>query len=112
VAHKLRAIQSTSQGVRKALRDALSQFENDPMSAKAMEFVPENIRQILEENSAALRSIKVIANPHDFRVLVIHFPLQARAVAIDAFPRKSGYEIDWDFVEEFFANHEDIDNSE
>jgi hypothetical protein len=89
----------TSQGIKKALRAILADIEKDPNAFDEMEDVPSQIKQV--GNLVAIRKAKVTTQNHDFRIIFAHWRFEDGREHVDlllAFPRKDGYEIDWQWV--------------
>src|SRR5580704_1356745 len=99
VTAELKAIAATSKPIRKLLYDALATLEEKPGSFPKLDDVPRSIRRRFP--TAIFRKVKLIHDPHGFRLVVIHWRNPNGEDHVDviyAFSRKEGYEIDWTWV--------------
>ncbi|MBI1903875.1 MAG: hypothetical protein HYS13_22460 [Planctomycetia bacterium] len=107
VKRELKAIAATSQLVKKLLQETFEALERDPSSFPLLDVVPEHVRQGYP--TAQLRKAYLESGKHSFRLIFIHwtFPDSDREDHVDivyAFPRRKGYPIDWDDVEDFLKD--------
>lgn len=105
VNRELRAIAGRSRAVRTKLRQALEALEDNPSQFEPLKEVPPQIAE--QYPNATFRKVKLEHNPHMYRLVVVHWTFDDKSPdhvdVIYAFPRKSGYPIDWDEVDEFMS---------
>lgn len=100
VERALRAMLASSSVIKRLLRDCLEQLESDPGSFPELEDVPERIRTAYA--NVTLRKVYLESNKHSFRLIFAHWKVSENTEHVDvlyAFPRKRGYQIDWDCVD-------------
>ena len=59
--------------------------------------------------NVTLRKVKITHGRHDYRIIVAHWDLGDAGEHVDglyAFPRKAGYDIDWNAVETLLGDLE------
>lgn len=96
----LRVIRDTSKAVATQLRDTLQRIEEHPREFEELDTVPDFIAC---RPDVKVRKAKIQHQKHDFRLLFIHWSRQDGSEHVslfDAFPRKKGYAIDWDWCRE------------
>jgi hypothetical protein len=102
VDHELKRIIRTSQAIKKLTARVLEQIEEDPSSFKKLDEIPRALREI--EHLTEIRKAYITHRKHDFRLIFAHWTFEDGAEHVDvllAFPRKAGYSIDWEQVEEW-----------
>lgn len=100
VDRELRAIISTSNIIKKQLYDALERMEQDPSVFEELGEVHPAIQDM--PNLVAIRKVVLTHRRHDFRIVFAHWTLEDESEHCDlllAFPRRSGYKIDWSWVD-------------
>jgi len=105
---ELRAMIKTSNVIKAQLRSALEKLEKDPSEFERLKYVPPSLSAF--KNLDSIRKIKLISKKHDFRIVFAHWKFESGAEHSDlliAFPRKAGYDIDWDWIEQQLAESED-----
>jgi hypothetical protein len=97
---ELKKIAGASQAIKHKLRQILEQIETDPSSFRELE-VPRDIAKLA--HLVAIRVANLTSHKHDFRIVFAHWRFaddSEHADLLMAFPRKEGYQIDWDWVRE------------
>ncbi|HVC94522.1 MAG TPA: hypothetical protein VND64_12565 [Pirellulales bacterium] len=105
VRKELKAIAARSKVVRKLLYEALEGLEEDPSQYSELEMYPAELRQKYPD--VVLRKVYIEHNPHNYRLVFIHWTFEDSSEHVDviyAFPRKRGYPIDWEQVEQFLRD--------
>lgn len=100
VRDELRAVARTSNVVKKLLWEALEKLEEAPESFEELQDVPPDLKVKYPE--ATFRKIYIEHRRHSFRLIFIHWQIEPddHVDIIYAFPRKKGYAIDWEWVDE------------
>jgi len=104
VRQQLRAIADSSNAVRKLLYDTLERLETDPSSFPPLESVPPTVAA--RYPSVSFRKAKIESGRHTYRLVFAQWQFKDRDDHVDvlyAFPRRSGYPIDWDEVDEMLG---------
>jgi len=88
----LKQLAGISDGAKKRLRAVLEAIEADPFQFPQLDEIP-----IPLPTGVTLRKAKVTGQNYDWRLLYLHFHGHGGHVRVfAAFPRKAGYDIDWD----------------
>jgi len=85
----------------------LEQLESDPTKFPPLDRVHSRIHTLFP--SVTLRKVKIVSGRHDFRIVVAHWDRGEHEDHVDgvyAFPRKAGYPIDWEQVEQILGELE------
>jgi hypothetical protein len=106
IRQELRQIEAVSSGVSKLLYKALEGLESNPSQFAELTEVPDHIRE--QFNAVTFRKIKLEpGGKHSYRIVVAHWDRGSEEDHVDglyAFPRKDGFQIDWDEVAEWLAD--------
>lgn len=105
VRKELRAICDKSQALKHLLRQALDTLKATPTRWKRLESVPNRIKRRFK--NATIRKYKLESNPHSYRLIAVHWSRKGQEDHCDvilAFPRKDGYQIDWDLFDSLFGD--------
>lgn len=100
VEEDLKKLIRTSSRLKDILKGVFLQLEEDPSVYEELTEVDPSL--IKEFPHVTFRKIKLIHQRHDFRIIIAHYLLDESQEHVDVlmvFPRKSGYLIDWDWVE-------------
>jgi hypothetical protein len=99
VQRPLKAMLSVSQGVKKEAFKVLEAIEHNPSSFDELEDLPKDLAL---PPGTVIRKAKVINKKHDYRIVFLHRLPDDGPEIVDllyVFKRKSGYTIDWDWIE-------------
>lgn len=87
---------STSAAVKSQVRQMFRQLEKDASFYDELDVVDPAIAEAFD--SVVLRKVYIITNKHNFRVIFAHWTQIEHVDLLMAFPRKVGYEIDWEWI--------------
>jgi hypothetical protein len=93
----LRVIRDTSKAIATQLRDTLQRIQDHPAEFEELDKVPDFIAR---RPDVRVRKAKIQHHKHNSRLLFVHCTQQdgsEHVYLFDAFPRKQGYAIDWDW---------------
>lgn len=100
VDQQIRRMLRVSQRIKKLLYETFKHIEQDPSAFEELDDAPEWVGMV--PNLVALRKAKVIHQKHDFRLIFAHWKWEDGSEHVDlllVFPRKQGYQIDWEWVQ-------------
>jgi hypothetical protein len=101
VTRPLQAIKSTSRVVAKLLYECLEAIETEPAQFDELDEVRPSTAALFRQ--ATFRKAYIEHGKHSFRLVFVHWtfsPDDEHVDVIYAFPRKRGYPIDWDWIEQ------------